>query len=448
MMPAPDSDTPLPPDTLIGPWRLLECVGGGTYGRVYKAVLARQPDSTPYALKLSRRIDEPRFGREAEFLSRLHHPGVPRLHASSVYVDARGRAFPFLVMQFIPGTNLYDWVHERKLSARQVLELLAQVARALEATHHHGLHRDVKGDNVLVRDDGHVMLVDFGACWLPDARSLTDTVVPPGTEPYRSPQILRFRDRHWGEVGVHYRFQPEDDLYAFGVMVFYLLTGVYPSSVSDLERIEALLHPSLARLLRRLLSEEPSLRGTVRELAEATEQAAANLEPEADLPEVTRVTPAYEEPPFPRGPPLHHPVRGPAWARAKWAVPVHALCMAVVVSGLFALLTTHLEPRLVQSATLREDRVKLGSAALSPASPESAGPEEKARAVKAKVPGAPLPGQRRPPCEQGVTEINKGCWVPALTLQLPCPPGSYEWKERCYTPLIAPEERLPTSEDP
>ncbi len=137
MMPAPDSDTPLPPYTLIGPWRLLECVGGGTFGRVYKIVLAHQPGSTPKALKLARIPDDPRFAREAELLSRLHHPGVPRLHSSGVYMDGQGRSFPFLVMRFIPGTNLYDWAQRRQISSRQVLRLIAQVARALEAIHRH-----------------------------------------------------------------------------------------------------------------------------------------------------------------------------------------------------------------------------------------------------------------------------------------------------------------------
>ncbi len=53
-MPAPDSDAPLPLNVLVGSWRLRECVGGGKFGRVYKAVLAQQPDSPLYALKLAR----------------------------------------------------------------------------------------------------------------------------------------------------------------------------------------------------------------------------------------------------------------------------------------------------------------------------------------------------------------------------------------------------------
>ncbi len=435
MVPAPDSDTPLPPDTRIGPWRLRKFVGGGKFGRVYKAVLAQQPDSPLYALKLARIPADPRFAREAEMLSQLHHPGLPRLHSTGVYVDGHGRSFPFLVMHFIPGTNLYAWAHSRHLTTRQVLSLLSQVARALEATHRHGLHRDLKGDNIVVCDDGHVVLLDFGACWLPHAQPLTDAAIPPGTEPYRSPQIVRFREQHWGEAGAHYHFQPEDDLYAMGVMVFYLLTGAYPSSAADVEHIEELIHPVLARLLRRLLSEEPSQRGTVRELAEELEQAATRLEPRVGLPVVATETPPPTEPWVPhKSPP--RPLRA-----------VHALGMAALVSGAFLLLAAPLKAQRMQSGNPKEDKVKLGSAALSPASPDAAGPGQKARAASAKVPGTPLPGQKRPPCGEGVEEIHKGCWVQASTLKPPCPPGWYEWKELCYTPLMA-SERVPTSEDP
>ncbi len=414
---------------------------------MYKAVLAHPLDATSYALKLARRPDEPRFAREAEMLSRLRHPSVPHLHSTGVYADEHGRSFPFLVMQFISGTNLYDWARGRPLSLRQVLGLLAQVARALEATHQHGLHRDVKGDNVLVREDGHAVLLDFGACWLSDVRPLTDTVIPPGTEPYRSPQIVRFRQRHWGEEGVHYRFQPEDDLYALGVMAFYLITGAYPSSAADVEHIEALISPMLARLLRRLLSDEPSQRGTVRALAEETEQAATSLGSEGDMPVVAPLTPPRLEPVSPREPPRACWERPPVWALARRVAVVQALGMAGLLSGGLALLTAPFEAQLAQGSNRREDKVDLGSTALSPASPDSAGLAEERRAVSAKVPGTPLPGQRRPPCEKGIEEIHKGCWGRVPTVQPPCPQGLYEWRESCYAPILG-SERAPTSEDP
>ncbi len=130
-------------------------------------------------------------------------------------------------MSWAEGVGLYDWarVRQRLLTSREVLRLLAQVARALEATHAAGgVHRDVKGDNVRVSSEGHAMLLDFGACWLQGARPLTGAELPPGTEPYRSPQLLRIRRRWERGLEARYEARPEDDFYALGVMACYLLT--------------------------------------------------------------------------------------------------------------------------------------------------------------------------------------------------------------------------------
>ncbi len=372
---------------------------------------------------------------------------MPQFHSSGVYVDAQGRSFPFLVMRFIPGATLYDWAHRRRLSTRQVLLLLAQAARALEATHLHGLHRDIKGDNVIVGDDGHLMLLDFGACWLPDAQPLTDAVIPPGTEPYRSPQLVRFRQRHWGDPVARYRFQPQDDLYALGVMFFYLVTGDYPSSPSSLEYAVARLHPILATLLRRLLSEDPSQRGTVSALAEETAQAATRLGPDADTPLSLSFSPYSWEAPSPRRSRLLRRALLNAQAWARRVSPQRALGMAMLLGGVCALLLGPHSENLSQAGCQKEERINLGSTAISSASPTSEGPEQTARAVSVKVPGTPLPGQKRPPCGRWVEEINKGCWIRAADSQPPCPQGWYEWKDFCYAPFMA-SERPPTSKEP
>ncbi len=255
MAPAPDSRVPLPADTLIGPWRLLAHLNSGAFGRVYLSVLAQQPDSPLYALKLARHVGDARFEREAALLSRLQHLGVPKLHSSGTYFDEQGRPFPYLVMHYVFGEDLYEWPRRNRLTSRAVLRLLAQVARVLEATHQHGVHRDVKGDNVRVSVEGAATLLDFGACWYPGARPLTNGPVPPGTEPYRSPQIVRFRYKHRRSRGARYRFTPADDLYALGVMGYYLVTGSYPPPATDPEcrddprrvRPERRLRPSARR---------------------------------------------------------------------------------------------------------------------------------------------------------------------------------------------------------
>jgi hypothetical protein len=97
-------------------------------------------------------------------------------------------------MQLVDGVPLYEWAARRNPSEAQVAGLLAHVARALEATHGvGGLHRDVKGDNVLVRGaDSWAFLTDFGAGHFRGAATLTSKLLPPGTPVYRSPEALAF----------------------------------------------------------------------------------------------------------------------------------------------------------------------------------------------------------------------------------------------------------------
>ncbi len=467
-MVAPDAPFPLPPDTLIGSWLLLEFVGGGTYGRVYKAVPAHQPDAGPYALKLARLPDDPRFAREIEMLSRLQHPGVPSLHSSGEFSDARGRSFPFLVMEFVFGHDLYEWGSRRRLSSRHVLRVLAQLARTLEATHALGVHRDVKGGNVRVGADGKVSLLDFGSCWLPEATSLTDSSIPPGTEAYRSHQLLLFRYEHSSPAQTRYRFHPADDLYALGVLLYRLVTGRYPPLAfvpRGFRPADPLLPPSqfanvlpkLESLILRLLSQDPAARGTAAALAREAEEAAASEGPEADL--LLAVTvPSKPAPP---------PIR-PQPRRAlslRWQARLFDAAVVLSLVAISSLLSwggnTLSRPPPSQevaspqshsaaSASVdEEDSAALGNTTLDSASPPpEEGVHDSDQPVSAQVPDRPFNGQKRPPCDRGQVSINKGCWVPVAGLESPCAQAwYYEWNGACYVPVM-PNQRIPTSTDP
>jgi serine/threonine-protein kinase len=147
----------------------------------------------PVALKVFLRPEAGRFAREVELLSRLRHPSVPRLVDHGLWQQPGGHAYPYLAMEWVEGASLYDWAHVQRPTSRQVLRVLASLARALEATHAAGgVHRDVKGDNVLVRAaDGQVFLTDFGSGNYVGAAMLTSLPFPPGTQPYRSPEAWR-----------------------------------------------------------------------------------------------------------------------------------------------------------------------------------------------------------------------------------------------------------------
>jgi serine/threonine protein kinase len=150
---------------------------------------------------------------------------VPRLYAQGVWEPASG-AFPFLVMEWVDGEPLYEWAARRNPTERQVLGLVAQVARALEATHAvGGLHRDVKGANVLVRrGDGRAFLTDFGAGHYRGAATLTSKLLPPGTPAYRSPEAWVFLEAFRRHPTIIYPASACDELFALGVMAYRLVT--------------------------------------------------------------------------------------------------------------------------------------------------------------------------------------------------------------------------------
>lgn len=221
----PDS---LPIGTEVGPWRVVGWRGRGAYGTVYRVVSAEGGAEGPFALKIAHYAMDWRFEREKELLSRIHHPNVPRLHSHGVWQHPGG-AFPYLVMECLDGLPLYEWAARHPVTSRQVLRVLLQVARALEATHAiRGVHRDVKGDNVLVGAEGRVFLLDFGAGDYRGAATLTDPPLPPGTPAYRSPEAWAYQRVFYSHPSAHYEGTPCDDLFALGVTAYRLVTGEYP----------------------------------------------------------------------------------------------------------------------------------------------------------------------------------------------------------------------------
>ncbi|MDY7228746.1 serine/threonine protein kinase [Hyalangium rubrum] len=458
------SDPNFESGALIDQWRVIKRFRSGSYGVVYRVVRAEQPEAGTYALKLARNPEDERFEREAMLLSRIHHPAVPQFHGHGLWKDVLGQSYPYVVMQWVEGVPLYEWADQRSFTSRQVLLVLAQVARALEATHLHGVHRDVKGDNVLVGENGQVFLVDFGACWYAGARPLTDSAIPPGTEPYRSHQLIRFRYQFRRHLEAHYHYPPEDDLYALGVMAYRLVTGTYPPAGTDPEcsddperprpprlvapRDMASVVPVLDSLILQMLSEERSARGTAGELAQSLKKAAASVEPELDLPIVpnssTRTTERATRP----GP--------PSWFRrvlvllSRWLVPSAALAAVTLVTVLSAHLMED-PPQLTCGEQPAKGRagepVGLGDTTLASAAPFIAD-RLPVRAVSLDMPDRPLKGQKRAPCvRRREVEINGGCWIQVGTMEAPCEADAYDWQGKCYLPVSAPL-RQPTSKEP
>jgi serine/threonine protein kinase len=453
----------LPSGTRIGAWRLLEQRGRGAYGVVYRAE-AVEAGQGAVALKLALYPADTRFAREAELLSRIRHPCVPRLLDHGQWLSGTSAAYAWLAMEWVEGLPLYDWAQAQRPSSRQVLQLLGGLAGALEATHSAGgVHRDVKGDNIRVRRvDGRPFLLDFGSGHYLGASTLTWEPFPPGTSAYRSPEAWRFVLRSRKPPAFAYAPGPADDLFALGVTAYRLVTGKYPPS-PHLRHDDAWLWqpetlalwaarvingrcaPELSDLVTRMLSPDSKARGSARELAEALEQAALRAGPEADVPLFTG------EEPQPAGlfPPLQRvtvqrPPRVSRWPR----VVALGLSTSVAVGTVVLLNTWPVEvpetPHLAQEEEAEDaGTVAVGDSALTaPVALEQA--PAMWPAIGVELPPKPFPGQRRPDAQgrcpgKVQVAINGGCWRKVeATDKKDCDNDTYSYRGACYVPLYPP----------
>src|SRR5262249_30840611 len=159
----------------VGKFELLDTVGSGAFGTVYKA---RDPEldrtvavKIPRAGGLAGPEELDRFLREARSAAQLRHPAIVPVHE----VGQDG-GLPYLGSDFVEGVTLADLLSARRPSFREAAELVAAVADALQYAHERGVvHRDVKPSNVMVGDDGAPHVMDFGLAKR-DAGEITMTV--------------------------------------------------------------------------------------------------------------------------------------------------------------------------------------------------------------------------------------------------------------------------------
>ncbi|WP_224241622.1 serine/threonine protein kinase [Hyalangium gracile] len=274
----------LEPGTEVGPYVVARRLGAGGFGTVF---LARRGGQA-HALKfLSLEHHSGWAEREVVVLSRVHHRHVASLRGFWQWPEAQPR-YLVVVMEYVAGRRLDAWVREENPCARRVLHLLRDLSQGLGAVHAAGVvHRDVKEANVLVREeDGAAVLVDFGVSGCEQAARVTRGVVPPGTWEYRSPEAWRFLREHGFEQGARYRPTPADDVYAVGVVLYWLLTDDVPFSVEEGADVEAVLSRApvpphernprvpreLSELCLRLLAKHPEARPDAAALGQGVEE--------------------------------------------------------------------------------------------------------------------------------------------------------------------------------
>jgi serine/threonine-protein kinase len=258
--------------TMLDNYRILEKLGAGGQGTVYKGVdtkLGRTvvikvlpPELTVKEANLKR------FEREARLASALDHPNI-----CTIFDLGQAGNLHFIAMQYVEGRNVRQLVDGRPLELRSALSICIQVADALAAAHERGIiHRDIKAGNVMVTSSGQVKVLDFGLAKLMDegaARGagihhteLTEIGVPYGTATYAAPEQAR------GDM-----VDSRADVFSTGVLLYELLTGTWPfRGKTSVDVRHAVLHdqpkplaearpdplpPRLQTILDRALAKDP-----------------------------------------------------------------------------------------------------------------------------------------------------------------------------------------------
>jgi len=205
---------PLLGKVLNNRYRIEEHIGRGGMAEVYRAY--DQQRGVYLALKVLREdlaedaVFIRRFEREAKTLAALQHPNIVRF-----YGFERSDGYVYMLMEYIEGKTLRKIISERAapFSEKEVLEILDPVCRALHYAHQSGrVHCDVKSVNILIQQDGHVYLTDFGIARGMDMA--TSTMVGIGTPAYMAPELIKGEDP-----------SPQADIYALGIMMYEMVTN-------------------------------------------------------------------------------------------------------------------------------------------------------------------------------------------------------------------------------
>ncbi len=236
----------LDPNTLISHYRIAEKIGEGGMGEVYRAsddVLERDVALKIISEECCRESEKlQRFVREAKASSALNHPNI-----ITIFEFGTDGETHFIASELIDGKTLGDVLSSGPLSVPETLQIAGQVASALSAAHAAGIvHRDIKPDNVMIRPDGLVKVLDFGVAKLlrlesskntdPEAETRIKIDTSPGmiigTANYMSPEQAAAKE-------VDHR----SDIFSFGVLVYEMLTGRLPfEGETGVEMLGAILY--------------------------------------------------------------------------------------------------------------------------------------------------------------------------------------------------------------
>ncbi len=327
-------------------YRILRRLGQGGMGVVYLAHDEKLGRDVALKFLPPQVADDPeeraRLLQEARAASMLAHPHLCVIHA----IEDAGEQ-PFIVMEYVPGETLRARLAAGQVTVEQALTWALQIGEALAEAHHRGLvHRDLKSDNIMITPAGRAKLMDFGLARIRDAGSPSHTTTTSGTLAYMAPEQFRS-----GAIDAR------SDLYAFGVVLYEMLTGRTPFEASspaatmyavlntEPEPVQSLrpgLPSDLQHVLDRALEKEPadryqSMDDLLIELKRVQRQLG-------------RATPGAP-PPAP-APPLSVPVAGDGLAaappphRRTWRQEIVLTLLAVVATVVALRIARDRPPRI------------------------------------------------------------------------------------------------------
>ena len=213
--------------TQLGPYLIIDQIGKGGMGEVYRAVRVGDQYRKQVAIKLIRAgHDSPsvvaRFRNERHILASLEHPNIARLLDGGVSLEG----IPYLVMEMVEGGTIHTYCDSHRLDTTERLRLFLQICNAVEYAHQRLIvHRDIKPSNILVNFEGVPKLLDFGIAKILNPAAVgavesTVTLFRLLTPGYASPEQIR------GET-----ITTASDVYSLGVILYEMLTGHSPHGV-------------------------------------------------------------------------------------------------------------------------------------------------------------------------------------------------------------------------
>ena len=289
---------PLSPGTRIGHYDVTKLLGEGGMGQVWQATDTQLNRQVALKILPDAFADDPDrlalFTREAQILASLNHPNIAQIHGIEEAEGTRA-----LVLELVEGPTLADRISKGPIPLDDALPIAKQIAEALEAAHEAGvIHRDLKPANIKVREDGTVKVLDFGL-----AKALDPS---PASDPSESPTLTAAATQMGVILGTAAYMSPEQargkpvdkraDIWAFGAVLFEMLTGDRPFRADDVsltlarvldrepdwDTLDRDLPPALLVFIKRCLAKDPKER--VRDIGDVGLALAGAFETTGSVP--------------------------------------------------------------------------------------------------------------------------------------------------------------------